>query len=119
MLREIRQARQTAGEEPRRWFRDDRIDLIVWYAVPKGITGFQLCYRLDGEEKALTWLAGRGFSHDRVDDGEGRPDDYNMTPMLVGDGAFDTEKVLQMFEAACLEMDSVIVDFVVGKLRQL
>ncbi len=117
MLREIREVQQVAGEDQRRCFRDDTFDLIVWYSWPSRITGFQLCYRLNGDERALTWLDGRGFSHDRIDDGENRPDAYNRTPILVNDGAFDAPGVLTLFEAASLEMEAEIVEWVSEKIK--
>ena len=42
MLTEIKGTRQIPGEGRRRWFRDDELDLIVWYEENGAIAGFQL-----------------------------------------------------------------------------
>ncbi len=72
MLREIRRVRQVEGEAHRRWFSSSRLDLFVWYGASEAPVGFQLCYDKDGWERALTWNAPDRFSHEVVDDGEGR-----------------------------------------------
>ena len=133
MLKEILKTRQITGEPRRRWFSDEVFDLIVWYADPmsapfmaapsdggpapdadagnpgedgeEDIVGFQLCYREWPEEKALTWLKGEGFSHNRIDQGEGRPDHHKMTPILLPDGEFDAGQVQDQFRTACAEID--------------
>ena len=117
MLTEIRSARQVKGEPVRRWFADEALDLIVWYADDGGIAGFQLCYREDREEKALTWLKGRGFFHNRVDDGEPAGARHKMTPILVADGAVDKDRVLADFLEAARELDAGIGTFVAERLR--
>ena len=82
MLREVNEVQQVPGEPRRRWFASEALDLIVWEDADRRVTGFQLCYRVDDDEKALTWRAGRGFTHNRVDDGEGRPARHKMSPVL-------------------------------------
>jgi hypothetical protein len=141
MLKEIIEARQITGEPRRRWFSDEVFDLIVWYADPMAtpsngapsddgpepdadagrpgethIVGFQLCYREWPEEKALTWLKGEGFSHNRIDQGEGRPDHHKMTPILLPDGEFDAGQVQDQFQAACAEIDPQIAEIVCNAL---
>jgi hypothetical protein len=134
MLREIEKTRQIAGEPRRRWFSDEVFDLIVWYADvaeapsetgrspsaaapdPTGIVGFQLCYRDWPEEKALTWLKGEGFSHNRIDPGEGRPDHHKMTPILLPDGEFDAGQVREQFRTACAQIDPLVADTVCNAL---
>ena len=54
MLTEIEKTRQIPGEGIRRWFRDDELDLIVWYGDDGSIEGFQLCYDKLQHERALT-----------------------------------------------------------------
>ncbi len=115
MLRELDYIRQP--EEPkRRWFADDYFDLIVWTDRQGAITGFQLCYDLPGEERALTWQEQTGFSHYRVDDGElQRP--YKATPILVDDGYFDAAAIAQIFKEHSRSMDEQVSRFVLGKIR--
>jgi hypothetical protein len=78
--------------------------------------GFQLCYDKGPNEKALTWVEGIGFSHERVDDGEGIPGYYKMTPILVQDGLFDKDNILALFKKESKEIDPTIVSFVCEKI---
>ena len=112
MLKEIRDVRQIPGEPRRRWFSQTGLDLIVWFDADKSIHGFQLCYEKNGEEKAITWFSDQGFSHKRIDDGEGRPARHKMTPILVPDGTFDKPGVLALFESTAQQLDPDIVAFV-------
>jgi hypothetical protein len=133
MLKEIQKTRQLAGEPLRRWFSNEVFDLIVWYGDPAAaldgdeasapdpsgattIVGFQLCYRDWPEEKALTWLKGEGFSHNRIDSGEGRPDHHKMTPILLPDGEFHAGQVREQFRAACVEIDPQVAETVCNAL---
>lgn len=118
MLRELKGAQQVAGEPFRRWFCDDTFDLIVWYADGGPPIGFQLCYREGGDEHALTWLENRGFSHNRVDDGEGRPARHKMTPVLVPDGLFDGRHVANAFRQASAEIESEVATLVLETIAK-
>ena len=91
MLSEINDVKQIENEGYRRWFSDNYFDLIIWYGDEK-IIGFQLCYDKQGSERSLTWIKNRGFSHNKIDDGE-KPGHTKMTPILVADGVFDKEKI--------------------------
>jgi hypothetical protein len=117
MLKEVQKTRQITGEPHRRWFSDETFDLIVWYAAAGEIIGFQLCYRAWPDEKALTWLRGEGFSHNRIDQGEGRPDHHKMTPILLPDGEFDADRVLEQFQAASGDLDAEVVGMVTRALQ--
>ncbi|MEJ2640071.1 MAG: hypothetical protein P8010_10885 [Desulfosarcinaceae bacterium] len=117
MLREVQKTRQITGEPYRRWFSDETFDLIVWYDASEKIIGFQLCYRAWPDEKALTWLRGEGFSHNRIDQGEGRPDHHKMTPILLPDGEFEAGRVLQQFLAAGTDLDPEVVGIVTRALK--
>jgi hypothetical protein len=60
--------------------------------------GFQLCYDKTRGERALTWHKGRGYEHAAVDDGEDTtPSQHKSTPILVADGIFDRERVVDIF----------------------
>jgi hypothetical protein len=120
MLTEIRNARQVKGEGLRRWFTDDYFDLIVWYDGAETPTGFQLCYDKKGRERALTWTRAHGFQHDRVDAGE-TPGHAKMSPIIVADGVFDRDPVLERFLASSAGIEPEIVRFVretLGRWRQ-
>jgi hypothetical protein len=115
MLRELPRVRQVPAEPRRRWFADDYFDLIVWLGDWGEFVGFQLCYDLEGEERALTWKQGAGFSHQRVDSGDlQRP--FKATPILVMDGDFDAAAVSQLFQEHSRQMDRQVAEFVLAKI---
>jgi len=84
MLKEFPRIRQDAGSY-RRLFSDDSYDLYVWYDEGRTrITGFQLLYFENGEQKVYTWVKGKGSDHMGVDDWDSSR--FNKTPLLVVDG---------------------------------
>ncbi len=117
MLMEIPNVRQVEGDPKRRWFRSNQLDLIVWYSESGGIIGFQLCYNRGPEERALTWFEKKGFSHNRVDDGESK-NRHKMTPILVRDGVLDKEGLLKSFDAESAGVDTAVADIVRRKIRE-
>lgn len=121
MLREWIGVRQRPEEGRRRWFADDDMDLIVWYRESDdSVRGFQLCYGKQSAQHALTWLADRGYSHTRVDDGEvGREGSSKQTPMLVEDGTFDASALAERFVREAREIDPDVRSLVHRKLRAI
>lgn len=117
MLREVRNVRQIEGEPSRRWFGDEFFDLIVWYDKYKAIIGFQLCYDLHHDERALTWIKGRGYNHNRIDDGESLAGGYKATPILVKDGAFEHDRIASLFGEASRELDHEVAELVMEKIN--
>ena len=117
MLTEIPDVRQIPEEPRRRWFRSDDIDLIVWCDESGNPTGFQLCYDKLVAEHALTWTPEIGFLHTAVDDGERVGLRYKASPILVADGFFDADRLVNRFAAASTRLPREIVEFVSGKLR--
>ena len=105
--------RPVRGDYDRRWISDDYFDLIVWYTPRDTIQGFQLCYDKPEWERALTWLANKGFSHTEVDSGEDTPE-ANRSPVLVPDGSFPADKVLAEFarrgNALPVELRQLVTD---------
>ncbi len=89
MLVETKNLKQTEGQSRRRWFSDDYFDLIVWQDEKGGILRFELCYDKGVDEHVLVWNRQAGHKHLKVDDGEGLPGHYKMTPVYVSDGLFD------------------------------
>jgi hypothetical protein len=118
MLKEIVPTRQIPNEPRRVWFTDDVMDLIVWYADDGSILGFQLCDDKGSNEHALTWFRGKGYSYERVDDGEGRPGRYKMSPVLLPDGIPDIDKLLRHFRHKSERVPADIRVFVVTKLQE-
>jgi hypothetical protein len=66
VLREIGYIKQTSGQPFRRWFNDELLDLFVWEEEGGRITGFQLCFDKDTDERALTYSETDGYSLDNV-----------------------------------------------------
>jgi len=117
MLRELRHVRQIAEESFRRCFSGPNMDLTVWVDADGGITGFELCYDKENAERAVRWIKGNGFDHQRVDDGEQRPWD-NLTPILVPDGVFPVKKISRLFQQNSREMDQSFAKFIYRKLLE-
>jgi hypothetical protein len=118
MLRELSDVRQIEGGRPRRWFQSSDEDLIVWYAEDGTIYGFQLCYDRHEHERALTWMRGRGYSHNRIDTGERRAFRHKRSPVLVADGRFDASAMTRRFLQISAALPPEITEFVSGKLAE-
>lgn len=117
MLREIIAVKQHDGVFLRRWFNDEVFDLFVWYDLQRCIIGFQLCYDKGWRECALTWLDGRGYSHDRVDSGE-RSAFEMRTPVLIGGGTFPYNRVTEGFIERSGWLDPEVRRYVIEKLNE-
>jgi hypothetical protein len=117
MLREIQNPRQNENENRRRIFTDEFFDLYIWVDKKDAIVGFQLCYDKQHHERALTWLRGRGFSHERVDDGEDiEKKHFKMKPILMSDGIFDIKSISALFKKESERLEKRIADFVLEKI---
>ncbi|MFI5367047.1 MAG: hypothetical protein ACHQ4J_15650 [Candidatus Binatia bacterium] len=81
------------------------------------LCSFQLCYDRRHGEQALTWTHDGGFSHHGIDDGEGNPA-KNQTPILVADGAFPRDEILQLLVNEAEEIDAWIRELVVEKIGE-
>ncbi len=104
-------------DEPlRRWFSDDYFDLIVWFSVTGDITGFQLCYDKNGQERTLTWTDSSGFRHDQVDSGEESPT-KNQAPVLMPVGNFPRASIVDQFTTRSAAIDQQISTFVSRMLQ--
>ena len=113
---EIKNVHQKTGDSFRRWFSDNYFDLIIWYNDEKEIIGFQLCYDIKENEKAITYSDGK-FSHNKIDQGEDNPS-KNRTPILVADGIFDELKVLPKFEESAKNLENEIKEYVFRKITE-
>lgn len=116
MLSEIRSARSNPGEPPRRWFHSDRMDLFVWTLPNQKTVRFQLTYEALHEEKALTWDAEGGFTHDRIDSGisAGR---HPGSPLLCYEPDVDIASLVDAFEEHSADIDPSVRAFVLAKLH--
>jgi hypothetical protein len=117
MLKEIPRVQQIPGENARRWFFSHEQDLLVWYNESGEPIAFQLCYGKYHDEHALRWKSGRGFTHDRVDDGESAGIGKEA-PILISDGAFPASEVLKRFLELSSSLPSDLVQFVAARLRE-
>lgn len=115
MLKEEKNVRQYQGEGRRRWFYDNYFDLITWHDAKDDISGFQLCYDKGGSERVLTWQKSKGYSHNKIDDGE-VPGEHKKTPILVVDGKFNKSAIAEKFGRDSKEIDKNIAKFVYKKL---
>lgn len=116
MLKEIQNPRQNLNEK-RRVFTDAFFDLYVWFTDTHEISGFQLCYDKDKFERAFTWTADYGYTHLKVDDGEGPNAAFKMKPVLMLDGVFDGKAIAEKFKAESSLIDDDIVSFVSAKIE--
>lgn len=116
MLNEIKDTRQIPGEGYRRWFRDEELDLILWYGDSNTIEGFQLCYDKSTRERALTWRRPNRYDHHAIDSGE-VPGTSRMSPVLVADGLFDAARIEKVFASRSDKLPKDIAGFVSGVLN--
>ena len=117
MLKEIIPTRQIPNEPRRVWFMDDEMDLIVWLGESDEIIGFQLCDDKGRNEHALTWFKAKGYSFERVDDGEGHPGHPKMTPVLLPDNNPDINRLLPRFSHRARSVPKYLRNFITAKLR--
>ena len=117
MLREIANVQQVPGEPRRRWFFSHEQDLLVWFGQDGTPVAFQLAYGKYRNERALRWKAGKGFTHEAVDDGENLGV-VKQAAILVADGYFDATDVLDRFVELSAEVPPEIVDFVRARLKE-
>jgi hypothetical protein len=114
-LREIRGARQPPGERQRRWFSAPAADLFIWTLDDATVSAFEFCYGQPNDEHALRWDAEAGFTHTRIDDGEGAAHEHR-TPIAVPDGAFDPATVALEFERLAAGLEPALYRFILVRL---
>jgi len=118
MLTEVLKTRQIEGEDRRRWFSSNEMDLIFWYSADGAVSGFELCYDKDSEEKALIWRVPAKTHHVSVDPGEPLVMGYKMTPIHVPGGIPDFEYIRGVFESASSALPFEIRDLALNVLSQ-
>ena len=118
MLIEHPHVRQVPGETRRRWFTSEGLDLIVWQQEGGPMSGFQLTYETSPDEvRVLTWRRGKGYSHERLDDGEGRVFSYKMSPILTPEGVFDSHRLLEIFLPEASSLDPELARELIGLIE--
>lgn len=108
MLKEIRPVAQRPGENPRRWFTSDDLDLIIWQAADGSLSSFELCYDKPGRQRVLRWSRDSGSEHHAVDDGEGRPGRHKASPLHIADGTPDLPALRAIFAAQSAGLDPAL-----------
>ncbi len=117
MLVEYKNVRQEPGKGLRRWFEGNLYELVVWYRPDRTVEGFQILYRLNIAERALTWRVDAGFRHSRVDDGTGSPF-KNLSPLLLPNGEIPWPQVLRDFDASSGSLEPELRGFVRQRLEE-
>ena len=107
---------QIEGEPRRRWFADTDVELIAWFGERSHVIGFQFCYDIGQDKRAVTWTEDRGLVHERVDTGDDVPT-KSRTPILLPDRPWPIAEIRARFERASTTLDATIRDFVLQKLR--
>lgn len=115
MLQEIKATKQD-GPERKRWFRDDTFDVYVWQNPAGEFTTLQLCYDRTHDERVMRWNKVTGYSHERIDAPEEKPG-RAMSALLVLDGVFPAELVLERFRGVAAQLPEDIAAFVDRKIR--
>ena len=117
MLKETKSVRQIPGEPFRRWYTDNKTNLIVWLEEHR-VVGFQLIVP-DGETQAVfTWHEGRKVTVTSLDDGEGNMGHPKMTPILSKAHAVDRMAVSQHFKAVSAELPPGLSHLVEQKISE-
>lgn len=117
MMYQITNAKEFDGDKKIRWFSDDYMDLVIWLGPSDSIVSFQLVYDRQKNPHALSWKKGKGYLHERVDDGE-LPGRMKMTPVLMHDGPFKKGAIAGEFSNRSREMDPDVADFVYRRLQE-
>ncbi len=116
MLRELPTVNQVPGEPRRRWFFCHDIDLVT-FEDDEGICGFQLAYDKYRGEHSIIWSVENGFKHFAVDDGEPFAS-APQTPFLYANGAFQRDRVVDLFRSLASALPPTISSFVEAKLLE-
>ena len=96
---------------------DNDIELIVWFGASGEIEGFQLCYYLIDNEYALTWRKGKGYSHNKIDEGEDTPL-KNLSPILIPDGIPAIQRLSRLFAENSGAVEDAIRRFVLDRFEK-
>jgi hypothetical protein len=78
--------------------------------------GFQILYRNNRAERALTWREGGGFKHSKVDSGTDSPF-KNLSPILLPNGSIPWPKVLREFDESSGRLEPALRAFVRSRLE--
>jgi len=120
VIRLVELKSEQGSAENRRWFSSSDLDVIIWTDAHRSISAFELYYDKNVNEHVLIWRNGFGFSHLAVDDGEQKPVlNYKKAPILVPDGFFDADRIMQLFEVVREQLPAELSKVVLHKLGRL
>ena len=116
MLRAIKTDKDDSNHLKRLWFSDQDNDLFIWLdnEIP---VAFQFSYNKQQDEHTINWGAQRGYSHERIDNGEADISNYKMTPIMVPNGALNQQRVSQIFKSISQNIEPELARFVCLKLN--
>lgn len=116
-LVELPGARPAPGAPRRRWFTSPQLDLIVWGDEGRPIEAFQLCYGKPLQEYSLSWRAGVGYSHQKVDAGDREGLGHKSTPLLTATTPAPRDRLRRELADAGARLPANLLRFVDEKLR--
>ena len=111
MLREFEKVRQDSRGH-RRLFISEKYELYLWYtdSSRQSLTGFQLVYFENDEQKAYTWRKDSGSNLTKVDGWDSNR--FNRTPILVADGQADFRFLQGEMERELAELEPKVRELV-------
>ncbi|MCC7440638.1 MAG: DUF58 domain-containing protein [Bdellovibrionales bacterium] len=116
MLKEITGIAHNPRDGARRWFADERMELIVWTDPQGRVDAFQLSYEGGRREKLVHWSLKGGLRHGTLDAGESAPV-RNDAPVLRQGGAFDAQSIASEFDRRAAKLERALAGFVSARIR--
>ena len=115
MLRAIKTDKHSSDHLHRLWFSDHDNDLFIWLNYKEPVA-FQFSYNKQQNEHTLNWEVQKGYSHQRIDNGEDDTANYKMTPIMVPNGMIDRDQISQIFKSISQNIEPQLARFVSQKL---
>jgi hypothetical protein len=113
LIKENKEVRQRPDEGFRRWFCNSYFDIIFWFETEGGeMTGFQICYSRNSNEKAFTWMKdikSHHFVSSRT------TFEIPATAILKGDAGSLSESVLKKLRESRGELPEEYLDLILTK----
>lgn len=103
-------------DQQRLWFSDIDHDVFVWLDNNRPVVSFQFSYNKIHNEHIIVWQMDKGYSHDKIDNGEPGNGCYKMTPIMIPDGEADYPKLANEFKHISREIEPSLADFIFQKL---
>ena len=113
-LREVSKIAQPDKHLSKRWFTSQAADLFIWHNGVR-FSRFEFCYNKHRSEYSLRWKLGAGFSHAKVDDGEGVAASKS-SPILIACEKIDSDYIFQVFKKLSGKVDMPVRFFIMRRL---